>query len=1183
MAPESTTRDLATPTFSKADLAVRLEEEVERALLEGYPLSFLIVDLDHFKSINDAFGHGRGDEVLQEFVQRVHKTMRSTDLLFRFGGDEFVLLAPNTSLVQGGMLGRRVLEAVRATPFEGTPPVSLALSIGVASLPEDAQTGGELFQRADRRLYEAKRRGRGRVAWDDHAAPEPLAFDRGARMIECDEDLETVRAFLQGVLEKGKGALDVRGAPGSGRSRFLVETKSLARLLGYEILEVSGEPTLRGRAFATLSRGRTGFEGGIPRTAEQLVTALRDELERKAKPGVLIALDDLPFFDQETIELMTAAFAAPELPVVALAYVTDGQTHPVLPSSEGTCDATIELTGLSPAGVRTWLREVLRWEPPESFVDWLHAETDGLPARVRDGLLYLTEKSLLRREDEGWIFPDPPLTTPLREQLRFRSTVPPHNLPKVESSILGREREINEAKRLLRAGRLVSLLGPGGMGKTRLALQVAWEQLRLFPDGCFFVGLAAIDSPELLVPTIAESIHFEFAGSADPQTQLFDHLRGKRMMLVTDNFDHLVQGAELLPELMACSSDLRVLVTSRERLNVRGEAILELQGLSADATEGTTSAAAQLFLNRARASVPGYTPSAADGAQIQRICRQVDGLPLAIEIAAALVRVLTCVEIAAEIGRSFDALVARRRDMPERHRSLRAVFDYSWNLLTAHEQTALRRVSAFRGGFRAEAGRRVAGLSVPALAALLDKSLLRRGASGRYELHGVIRQYAAERLGADAAEREMVERLHCEYFADFLQGRADRLRGRGQQQALEEIGAEIDDVRAGWQWAVEHGEEQLIERLLPALHLFYERRAWYREGEELLGWAARKLGRQSRLAARVLARQAHFCLRLAQFTKARRLTKASLRILREFGHDTDTAFALWLLGGIALKTGQYERAGKLYLRSEQIYRQSHSPLDLADCLNDRGSVAMAQGQYELAEQLFRRSLRIRRLVGNQAGVVMCLTNLGVLADALGKAEEAQRLFEESLRRSRELGDFRNTAIGLVNLGAFTLSMAKRERSTRLLRQARELLEQSLAMFREVGDRTATVIVLHNLGDLAREEGLSEDALGYYREATTLAAETNALPLQARVAVGLGRLLVALGRTAEGLRLLACVCEHPATDQSDREEAKQAIADLRAKLPDDLFSLAEDAGQRARLEDLLLETLTSTPVFANAPA
>ena len=338
-----------------------------------------------------------------------------------------------------------------------------------------------------------------------------------------------------------------------------------------------------------------------------------------------------------------------------------------------------------------------------------------------------------------------------------------HNLPAQPTSFVGRQRELAELTALVAdpTCRVLTLVGPGGIGKTRLAMEVASRMMTHFADGVYFVPLQPLRSADNLVTAIVDALPLQLSGNDDPRQRLLHYLNGKHLILILDNFEHLLDGVGLVTDIFAAASHVNLLVTSRERLNLQAEQVWPVHGLDVpkDAADtADTHSAVQLFMERARQVQPDFTLDDEQNAVI-RICQLVEGLPLALEMAAGWVRAMSCAAIADMIQRNIDILTTEQRDLPERHQSMRAVFDHSWNLLTPEEQTVFPRLAVFRGGFSAEAAQEVTGASLQTLATLIDKSLVKLDASGRYDLHELVRQYASEQLDAAGETAATILRL----------------------------------------------------------------------------------------------------------------------------------------------------------------------------------------------------------------------------------------------------------------------------------------------------------------------------------------------------------------------------------------------------------------------------------------
>lgn len=472
----------------------------------------------------------------------------------------------------------------------------------------------------------------------------------------------------------------------------------------------------------------------------------------------------------------------------------------------------------------------------EPWREETHRHLMLLYARSRQRSAALAQYEICRRVLKQEMNADPLAeTTALYQRITSAAAPPPHNVPPQLTPLVGRERELAEIAAYLNNPKvqLITLVGPGGIGKTRLALQAAARCIdpesnleARFADGVFIIPLTegepdAEREQTPLVQVMADALRVELKGALPIQVSLLNYLREKDMLLLLDNFERRVGEARQLGDILRFAPRVKLLVTSRVRLNLQEEYLLQVQGLEYPTTTDLapeqlgTCSAVSLFVLSAQRALSGFALNAEDAAAIARICQLVEGVPLGIELAASWLRVLPPSEIALEIEKGLDFLTSVLQNVPERHRSLRAVFDYSWNLLSPAEQTMFRQLAVFRGGFDRDAASQVVGASLPMLAGLVDKSLVRRSAAGRYEIHELVWRYVEEKLSGQAEEDERLHDAHCRYYAELLSRHQAELKGGDVTRALSALNAERENVRAAWDWAISH-------RRVRELNLFME-------------------------------------------------------------------------------------------------------------------------------------------------------------------------------------------------------------------------------------------------------------------------------------------------------------------------------------------------------------------------
>lgn len=715
-----------------------------------------------------------------------------------------------------------------------------------------------------------------------------------------------------------------------------------------------------------------------------------------------------------------------------------------------------------------------------------------------------------------------------REFPRLRSlSSRSHNLPPQPTPFIGRRRELGEILEQLSnpACRLLTIFGSGGVGKTRLALQVAAESIENYPHGVYQVGLAPLSVGGSLITAIAEALRFPFSGTSPPKEQLFEYLAEKEMMLVLDNFEHLMDKAGSVSDLLHNSPRLKVVVTSRERLNLQEEWAYELGGMEVPRNGSTEIAeqfaSVQLFLNHAYRVSPNLALTNSDKANIVRICELVDGLPLGIELASSWVRVLSVDEIAAEVTKGLDFLATSSPSLPRRQQSLRAIFDYSWQFLLPQERDVLRRLSVFRGGMQRDAAEQVAGASLPLLLALTDKSLLRRSPAGRYEMLEVIRQYAGEKLEADPELAQETRRQHATYYINLLHTHGQSLTGGRQREALATLSAERQNTLKAWERVVDTLDVEGMHRGLAGIFHLYEMRGWMQDGIALFDRAVAALGRapHSRLQvitrAMALNRRGWFAYRLGRHQAAQRDLRQSLAVFIEWNEPAEAALARYNLGVLSYQLGQYLEAELLLQESLRIQSTVNDRFGSARTLSILGIIARDQGKLDRALEFLEESLALHRAIEEKRGIARCLNLIALLHRDQGQLPPARLQMEESLALAREIDDVSGIAYALSLLGVVLYELGDYV-------GARDYARESLELRESIGDRRG-IAFSHN--DLARALTMLERfdaARVHFCQALAATDALDAKPLSYYVLASLAELERLEDQPRKALRLAALV-------------------------------------------------------------
>ena len=773
------------------------------------------------------------------------------------------------------------------------------------------------------------------------------------------------------------------------------------------------------------------------------------------------------------------------------------------------------------------------------------------------------------------------------------------NFPTPLTSLVGRERELATLCDLLHRDdvRLLTLTGPGGVGKTRLALRVAEEAARDFPDGIWFVPLASIRDPALVLSAITQVLDVREAGHRSLLEGIAHVLHEKDALLILDNFEHIVASAPLVAELLARCPHVTCLVTSRTLLRVSAEHAFPVPPLPLPpAAHGTTaerasvSPAVRLFVSRAQAARPNFNLTDANAAGVEAICRRLDGLPLAIELAAARVRHLTPTELAGRLivkegGSALHVLAGGPRDAPDRQQTLRYAITWSYDLLAPQEQALFRRLANFVGGFTLEAAEATVNSAgeaaldvVEGIAALVDQSLLQQeeepGGASRYSMLETVREFALEQL-ATSGEAVAVQGAHAAYFLALAERAAPLLSTEHQQVWLERLRAEYANLRVVLARLEQMGDVNSALRLAAALWRFWLRRGYWEEGRS---WLVRLLtlaeaGDDVELTVRAMALSgagwlAHYFRELGQndFAAAQAALEEGRERYQRLGQTDGLVEVLVGQSWVAQSLGEHRRAAELCEEALALSRTLGDHVRIAESLCNLSRVTRELGEFAQARVLAQEALALQRAERHQSGRAHALLVLGDVARDLGETAEGRVRCEESLVIFRELGDPLGEGFSLHNLAV----AAYGERNLDL---ARSLCEESLAIFRRLDVRGATAEVLASLGPILDAAGEPESALAALTEALDLAWRVGprwvvapVLEGIATVAAGQGQDLVAveLASKAAALRTEIAVPVRPHW----RADLEWTLATTRAALGDETFADAWEQGQERPLPDVI---------------
>jgi predicted ATPase/DNA-binding XRE family transcriptional regulator len=630
------------------------------------------------------------------------------------------------------------------------------------------------------------------------------------------------------------------------------------------------------------------------------------------------------------------------------------------------------------------------------------------------------------------------------------------NLPVPSTSLIGRQKELSEASRMLRYQvRLLTLVGTGGVGKSRLALELAYILGPYFPDGVFLVSLASIQDPRLVISKIAESLKIKERSEQSLTETLIDQIRLQKILLLMDNFEHLIPAAIIVADLLRSVPGLRILVTSRRPLHLSGEYLLTIQPLSLpevpqgagwDETKSILrrSDAVRLFVSRVQAHSPGFKLSESNGPLVAEICQRVDGLPLAIELAAAQVRQLPLVQLHDRLEHRLDLLSDGFRDFPARHQALRNAVEWSFTHLDPPEQLLFTRLGVFSGGFTEEAVEEVCGVeqAKTILAGLAEKSMLYDIDLSRHSMLETIREYALERLES-TGDAEAIYRAHLEYFLRIAETAEPHLWDQEQEVWRQRLSIDLDNIRSALHWSLERkdaktDEIELGANLIGVLWYF-----WYLIGAagEACRWleAAMELSTQANLVrAKLLLAYGSLVWQRGDLSTASRAMQESVNLYRLQEDDKGLAEATHMLAHIVFDRQEYVAAEEIFRQSLALYKTLGNQVLVSTIICDLGMVASQQGNLQIAREYYEESLASFTQLNIKDGKAQAILRLGDLARLAGNYQEAKDLYEQALIINRELHIPQEIACALHKLGFVALRYGD-------IRHGQELFKDSLAI------------------------------------------------------------------------------------------------------------------------------------------
>lgn len=627
-----------------------------------------------------------------------------------------------------------------------------------------------------------------------------------------------------------------------------------------------------------------------------------------------------------------------------------------------------------------------------------------------------------------------------------------HNLPAQTTPFVGREVEVDALIRLLNnsANRLITIIAPGGMGKTRLSLEVASHEIENFQHGVFFVELAPLTHAADIITAVAEALGYQLQlDGRDTKQQVLDFLHQKSLLLIFDNFEHLLDGADVVTDILKHAPEVKILATSRQRLNQSGETLYHLSGMPFSELDTVADAlqngAVQLFLQSARRVRPDFELTEHNLTDIALICKQVQGMPLGIILSAGWLALLTPAEIVEEIVSGLDFFDTEATDLPDRQRSIRIIFDYSWESMTADEQQVFMKLSIFRGGFSRQAAQEVTGATLQNLMSLVNKSLIRRDAvTGRYDIHELLRQYAEQQLSSHDLT-EATRQAHSAFFVGLAQQAERELRYANQEYWFRMLSEEHDNLRVALSWSTEHQIEDAFKIMASS------RDFWFYQGHHLEAYTwMSKIKEQADLLddvakGRLLYSMGIIAWALQKTDEAEQLAHESIALLQNSGNKQYFGWALvMLVSVIGVKDGRYEKAMELSEQARQIFVEIDDKAGLAQLYNIIGNAHEFVEQYDLAWAEFERSIAVAKVTGENRRIAMNQANLARLSILRGDYRSGLELMKRTIKMDYQIG-FQYMLLFDLNGFAQLLAEVNRPYEALLMLSANAALGESLGI------------------------------------------------------------------------------------------------------------------------------------------
>lgn len=1154
-----------------------------------------MIDIDHFKSVNDGFGHRRGDQILSEFGRRVIEVSREKDMIFRYGGDEFTGILPGADGDEALQFSRRLLEKISGSEFEGDPPLSITLSIGVAQFSVDGLSARELFDAADRRLYAAKRTGRNRIV----AIDDPDQFENftnvESRLLGRDKELAVFVQFAEEAADKGRGFFLVLGPDGAGKGCFLEAAASLLSLSDYKLLKVSGT-----RADLQVPHAAVASALDCSPGSDAVIDALYAHSGVSMSLGVL--LEDTHLIDRASIEDILKFYAVyPGWMVV----VASTERSMLSQSSDfGGVSTSIRLGSISLEDCRAWFRAILMWDPPETFLEWFHSETGGLPGLFAQGVRHLERRGYLLSTGGTCAIDDECMNFPLGNRLAFGTTAEINNLPVDLTPFLGREEELDRIRELMDDGvKLITLKGMRGMGCRRLAIRAAGQNEVMFTSGICLVDCESGSEP---VPARLAS-ELSLPSGRDAKATIESFLADAKMLLVLVNVSSGDDMVPFISRLIQNCDELTILATSRVPLDVYGEVVVPIAGVSTVRyTDDVPSDAAGIFIQAAERLAGIRFSSDINLNVVEDICTLVNGTPLAIELAASWIRVMSVSSICRRIRANPSFLGGT--DKEKTTEGLSDLFQHSWEQLSPVERNAASRLTVFAGHFTVEEAEEISDVSPEMIMSLVDRSFLLRDDQGIH-IPAMTGDFIIQERDPYSKGFEVAREMHCRFFASRAETFGEMARiGREAGRGLDGIKDSFNDISLAWRLAIEKGRHRFLRQMLNPLFIYCLDRGRFRTGFNMLKETFSNSVTEipDGLRAVILSSQSLFASRMGRAEMSRKLMREALDLTQGMT-DIDRAAVLFTRGRMMVDQGKLSTAEDFLKQALSIFsRESRHiealevELQIVKCnllsgnysqvrstlpsISERcrensfragewktrlymGNLAAADGDYRRARDAFLSYLSAVKTAGYTGLCAMALNEVAGVEASQGSFGEAEQHYLAAADYFKRIGSAQGQAGIKLNLAVVNQMRGKSTEAKRNYTEALELGEKA-------HDENIIANSLSGLAFYCIDSGETEKADSFFRRAASIARHSGNKPILIRTLYGLAVLDSLNSNPVRSAITALALLHNPSADSEAEGFCMELMGKLRKDLGEAKMEELKQGAENITLHELLdMHTVT----------